>query len=227
MPFYLQPTHAPTWGCNASLLSQALPWHCPTESQGSERISGDHLIQPPLLKQVPYPGMHPMTPSCACPPHCSLTYPTPAQLTSKDVLGDSIKALLKSRYTTPTALPFTSSHGITEGYQIDQAWFSLGESMLTSPDYLFLFQSLGDDIQNEQLHHSPRNGGEADQPVVSQLPLLALFEDWSHSSSPPALRHLSFSPRPFMAITSASSLSITSEPTDLCVLRLPRWSLAK
>lgn len=124
MPSYLQPTHAPTWGCNASLLSQALPWHCPTESQGSERISGDHLIQPPLLKQVPYPGMHPMTLSSACPPHCSLTYPTPAQLTSKDVLGDSIKALLKSRYTTPTALPFTSSHGITEGYQIDQAWFS-------------------------------------------------------------------------------------------------------
>ena len=210
-------------------MSQAPPWHCPTESQGSERISGDHLIQPPLLKQVPYPGMHPMTPSCACPPHCSLTYPTPAQLTSKDVLGDSIKALLKSRYTTPTALPFTSSHGITEGYQIGQTLFSLGESVLTTPDILLLFHLLGDDIQSKLLHHLSRmelrlTGLSLPSSSFLKTGVTVAFLQPSGTSSD--LHDLSKMMESSSASTSAGSLSthrcILSRPMNLCTLGFHR-----
>lgn len=53
----------------------------------------------------------------------------------------------------------------------------LGESLLTTPDNL-LFQLLGDGIQNKLLHHLSSNRDEVDWPVVAQILLLALFEDW-------------------------------------------------
>jgi len=71
---------------------------------------------------------------------------------------------------------------------------SLGESMLTSRDNLLFLHLLNDDIQNEVFHHLSRDGGEADQPVVSWDILLALFEDWSDIGFPPVLSHFSGSP---------------------------------
>jgi len=38
---------------------------------------------------------------------------------------------------------------------------------------------LEDDLQDKLLHHLSWDGGEADQPVVPWVFLLALFEDWS------------------------------------------------
>ena len=49
--------------------------------------------------------------------------------------------------------------------------------MLTTPDDLLLFQLLGEGIQNKLFHNLSRDRGEADQPVVSQILLLAIFED--------------------------------------------------
>jgi len=51
--------------------------------------------------------------------------------------------------------------------------------MLTTPDNLLFLHLLYDDLQDELLHHFPRDGDEADRPVVSWILLLALFEDWS------------------------------------------------
>lgn len=53
----------------------------------------------------------------------------------------------------------------------------LGELTFTLPDNLLFFHSLGADIQNNLLHYLPRDGGEADSPVVSQILLLVLLEN--------------------------------------------------
>jgi len=53
----------------------------------------------------------------------------------------------------------------------------LGELMLTLPDSLIFFHLLGADIQNNVLHHVPRDGSEDDSLVVSQVLLLALLEN--------------------------------------------------
>jgi len=44
---------------------------------------------------------------------------------------------------------YPANDDIVEGYQVGQAWFFLGESMLTTPDNLLLFQLFGDGIQNK------------------------------------------------------------------------------
>jgi len=75
--------------------------------------------------------------------------------------------------------------------KIGQAFFPLGESMLTTPDNLLVLHLLRDDICNELFHHLSRDGGEADQPVVPWVLLLALFEDWSDNGSPQVLLLLS------------------------------------
>ena len=62
---------------------------------------------------------------------------------------------------------------------------------------LLLFHLLGDDIQNKLFHHLPRDEGEADGLVVSQLFLPLLLEDWRDNGFPLAFIHLSLSPRPF------------------------------
>ena len=94
-------------------------------------------------------------------------------------------------------LIYPASHAIVESYQIGQAWFPLGESMLTTHHNLLFLHYFNDDIQNELLPHFSRDGGEADHPVVSWVLLLALFEDWSDTGFPPVLRHLSCPPGPF------------------------------
>jgi len=67
---------------------------------------------------------------------------------------------------------------------------------VTTPDNRLFLHLLRDNIHNELLHHLSRDGGEADQPVVPSVLLLALFEDWSDSGFPLVLRHLSCPPRP-------------------------------
>ena len=51
--------------------------------------------------------------------------------------------------------------------------------MLTTPDNLLFLRLLRDDIHKELLHHLSRDRGEAGQPVVPWVLLLALFEGWS------------------------------------------------
>jgi len=83
-----------------------------------------------------------------------------------------------------------------EGYQIGQAWFPLGESVLTAPDNLLFLHLLDDDIHNELFHKLSRDGGGADWPVVPWFLLLTLFEDWSDTGFSSVLRHFC-SPGPF------------------------------
>ena len=54
--------------------------------------------------------------------------------------------------------------------------------MLTTPDNLLFFLSLGDDIHNNVFHHLPNYRGKADWTVISQVLLTDLFEDCSEES---------------------------------------------
>jgi len=67
----------------------------------------------------------------------------------------------------------------------------LGEFIRTTPDNLFFLHLIDDDLQNKQLHHLSRDGGEADWPVVPWVLLLALFEDWSDTGFSPVLQDFS------------------------------------
>ena len=97
-------------------------------------------------------------------------------------MGDSVKSLAEVKVDNIHGSPFVypASPLIVESYQIGQAWFPLGESMLTTPDNnLLFFHLLHDDLQDELLHHLSRDGGDADRPVDPWVLFLALFEDWS------------------------------------------------
>jgi len=118
-----------------------------------------------------------------------------------------------------------AGHDITEGHQIGQAWFPFAEPMLTTANNLLLFHLLGNDIQNKLFHHLPRDGGEADWPVVSRV-LLALSEDWSDTRHlPGSVWHREWVGIRFSQLPQHSW--ILSEPIDVCTLSLPRWSLTK
>ena len=105
--------------------------------------------------------------------------------------------------------------------------------MLTIPDNLIFLHMLGDDIQNESFHHLSRDGGEADRSIITQVLLLALFEDWSDICFPPVLRHLSRFPRLGKDDGERSSNDLSQlpqhppGPTDLWMSRLPNWSLTQ
>jgi len=105
--------------------------------------------------------------------------------------------------------------------------------MLTTSDNLLLSQLLGEGIQYKLFHHLSRDGGKADWPVLSQIILLALFEDWSDIGYHPVFRHLSHSPRPPKDDREQFSNRLfqlpqhmwtPSRPMDLCTLMLPRCS---
>jgi len=66
--------------------------------------------------------------------------------------------------------------------------------MFSPPHNLLSFHLLGDYTQNKLLHHLSRDRGEDGWPVVSQLLLLALFENWIDFGFPLVLRYLSCSP---------------------------------
>ena len=84
-------------------------------------------------------------------------------------MGDSVESLSEVEADNIHCSPliYPASHAIVESYQIGQAWFSLGESILTTPDNLLFLHLLNDDLQNELFYHLFRDGGEAEQPVVS------------------------------------------------------------
>lgn len=95
----------------------------------------------------------------------------------QDATGDRIKSLAEIKVDNIHCFPliYSASHSITADYQTGQALFPLGESMLTTTDNLLLFHMLRDDMQDE-LFHLSRDGGEADQPIVPWVLLLALSE---------------------------------------------------
>ena len=66
--------------------------------------------------------------------------------------------------------------------------------MLTISDNLLVLYMPGDDLQNELIHHLSRDRGEADCPIVPQVLLLVLAEDWSDIGYPSVLGHLSCPP---------------------------------
>ena len=96
-------------------------------------------------------------------------------------MGNRVESLAEVQVDNIHCSPLIhpANHAITEIYQIGQAWFVLGESILTSPDNLLFLHLLNDDLQNELFHHLSRDGGKADSPVVPWVLLLALFEDWT------------------------------------------------
>jgi len=114
-------------------------------------------------------------------------------------MGDSVKSLAEVKVDNIHCSPliYPASHAIVESYQIGQASFPLGESMLTTPDNLLFLHLLNDDLQNELPHHLSWDGGEADRPVISWVLLLALFEGWSDIGFSLVLGHLFCPPEPF------------------------------
>ena len=53
-------------------------------------------------------------------------------------MGDSVESLAEVKVNNIHGSPliYSASHVIVESYQIGQAWFPLGESMLTTPENL-------------------------------------------------------------------------------------------
>ena len=109
-------------------------------------------------------------------------------------MGDSVRSLAEVEVDNIHGSPliYPAGHTIVESYQIGQAWFSLSESTLTTPDNLLFLHLLDDDLQDKLLHHLSQDGGEADRPLVPWVLLLDLFEDLSDNGFPPVLGHLSF-----------------------------------
>ena len=148
----------------------------------------------------------------------------------RDHVKSLVEVYVENIHCSPLIYP--ARHAIIESYQIGQAWFPLGESMLTTPDNFPFFHLLDDDLQNELPHHLSRDGGEADQPVVPWVLLLALFEDWSDiglspvSGTSPVLQELSKMMESGSAMMSSSSLS-TRGPMDLWGSRLLKRSLTQ
>lgn len=62
--------------------------------------------------------------------------------------------------------------------------------MLTAPVDFLLPHVHRNSFQDELLHRLPRDRGEADQPVVLQVVLIALLEDRSGVCFPPVFGHL-------------------------------------
>jgi len=85
-------------------------------------------------------------------------------------VGDGVKQIAKVKvHNIHYSLPiYLDSDVIINSYQIGQACFPLGESLLSTPDNLLHFQLLGEGIQNKLFYHLSRDGGEADWPVVSE-----------------------------------------------------------
>jgi len=102
---------------------------------------------------------------------------------------------LHSIHCSLLTYPADRDHDIIEGHQISD--FPLENPHCLLLIKLFLFHLLRDDIHNKLFPHLPRDRGEPVWPVVSQLLLLALFEDWSDDGFSPVLRHLMCSPCPF------------------------------
>lgn len=73
----------------------------------------------------------------------------------------------------------------------------LGESMLATPNNTFFLHIHHDDMQVEPFRHLPRDRGEADWPVDSWIPLLALFDGWNDIGFHSILKHLPCSLLPF------------------------------
>ena len=152
-------------------------------------------------------------------------------------MGDIVESLAEVKIHNICCSPLIclDSCDFLEGYRFGQAWFPLGESMLTTLDNLPFFLLHGDNIQNKLFHHIPRNGGEAEWPVVSPV-LLALFEDWSDTGYSPELGHICCSPRPskdnrkWLKSLLPAPLAFECIPLELMglhVLSLPRRPLTR
>ena len=86
-------------------------------------------------------------------------------------MGDCVESLAEVKVDNIHSSPFVypASHVIVESYQIGQAWFPLGESMLTTPDNLLFFNLLHDGLQDKLLHHLSRDGGVCIQVLLTLI----------------------------------------------------------
>ena len=73
-------------------------------------------------------------------------------------MGDCVESLAEVKVDNIHGSPFIypASHAIVENYQIGQARFPLGESMLTTPDNLLFLYLLDDDLQDKLSITFPR-----------------------------------------------------------------------
>ena len=81
-------------------------------------------------------------------------------------MGDSLKSLAAVKVDNIHCSPliYPAIYAIVESYQIGQAQFPLGGSMLTTPDNLLFLHLLNEDLQNELLHHLSQDGGSLGPP---------------------------------------------------------------
>lgn len=82
-------------------------------------------------------------------------------------MGYSVKNLAEVKVDNIHRSPLIClpTHAIIEGYQNGQELFSLGESLLTTDNLIFLHM-LRDDIQKELFCHISKDRGKADLSVV-------------------------------------------------------------
>lgn len=59
-----------------------------------------------------------------------------------------------------------AGHFIIEGYEVDQAWFSLIKCMLTTSDYFLVFHVFQNAFQEDFLHRFSADRGEIDETSV-------------------------------------------------------------
>lgn len=82
-------------------------------------------------------------------------------------MGDIVKGLteVQEDNTHCSSLIHQSGHFIIEVYQVGQAWFPHGESMLANPDGSLLLHMPRNGFLDYLSHYFPRDQGEADQSI--------------------------------------------------------------
>lgn len=78
-------------------------------------------------------------------------------------MGDSMESLAKVKvdhiHCSPPIYP--AGDAIIEGNEVGRARLPLGESVLTTPNNILLFELLGDSIQNKLFQHLSRDWVQA------------------------------------------------------------------
>ena len=131
-----------------SLMSKLNKTGPSTDPWGTPLVTSLQLDSAPLMTTPLSSALQPVLK----PPHWPLIQPTFPELPYEDVMGDSVKSLAVVKVDNIQCSPliYPASPAITEGYQIGQARFPLGESMLTT-DFLFFFFPLEE--QSPHKHH--------------------------------------------------------------------------
>lgn len=122
---------------------------------------------------------HPLGPALSKSLHCLPIQPTHQQLVYEDITALIVKSITKVQVDNVCISPliYQTAHFIIETYKVGQAWFPVGESLLTTSDDFLDLHVPGNGFWDYLLHLLPRDRDEAAQPLVPHV-LLALFCRW-------------------------------------------------